>query len=420
MKEQDPDYSGQSSLLEPTSELEPTFELGPTSDTQLNCPELSSTVSEGGPCLVDWCRLLRDRRWSQKQKYRLLSILASPEHIYASPISELKKFIGGRFRTCSAFVDQADLDADQEWLAQPNNHLITLNDPRFPDLLKQLPDPPIALFASGKLALLEDPKVAIVGSRRPTPVGANMVQKLARDLSAMGLVITSGMALGIDGIAHTAALAAQGSTIAVMGCGLDIIYPARNRSLYKQIVERGLILSEYPLGYKPSRFTFPQRNRIVSGLSYGVVIVEAAHRSGTLITAGLAIDQDRELMVVPGSSLSAQYRGSHQLLRDGATLVTSAEDILHTLEQPLQQYLVRLPELSATPLVKNTEQLDSPSTLDSKAGDLLRHIGAESTSINQIVSSSGLSVSDVSSLLLILELDNMVTIDSDGGVINLS
>ena len=378
---------------------------------------LEASLSSHDVNLIDWCRLLRDRRWSQRQKYRLLKVLSSPEAIYASSDSQLKKIIGDKFRCQSAQVDEIDLDSDQQWLAEPGNHLITLYNPRFPDLLKQLSDPPIALFARGKLDLLDDPKVAIVGSRRPTPVGAKLVQELASDLANQGLVITSGMALGIDGMAHQAALANQGSTIAVMGCGLDIVYPSRNRKLHEQLSVHGLILSEYPLGYKPTRFTFPQRNRIVSGLSYGVLIVEAAQGSGTLITARLALDQDRELMVVPGSSLSSQYAGSHQLLKEGATLVTTSEDVLHSLEQPLQQYLLK----SHTKRESHIEgRAKSTSFLNSQAQALLNYIGAESTSIDQIIRASGLSASEVSPLLLMLELDNIVTTDSDGGFINLS
>jgi len=367
--------------------------------------------------LIEWCRLLRDRRWTQKQKYQLLRVYESPEQIYASSDAQIRLSIGGRSRSRSAQISDVDLHADQEWLSQPQNHLITLYDPRFPKLLKQLDDPPMALFASGNLALLDDPKVAIVGSRRPTPVGENVVQQLARDLASLGIVVTSGMALGIDCMAHRAALNIQGPTIAVMGCGLDISYPARNRSLHRQLVEQGLTLSEYPLGYKPTRFTFPQRNRIVSGLSHGVVIIEAAQRSGTLITARLALDQDRELMVVPGSSLSAQYAGSHQLLREGATLVSSVEDVLYALEQPLHQYFL---DKAVDEIKPAATGIRSNSVAKSSGHSLLKYIGAESTPVNQIISASGLPASEVSSLLLMLELDSIVAIDSDGGVINLS
>ena len=407
MKEQNPCHIARSSSL--TSALN---------------PELQFQRSPSDSCFRDWCRLLRDRRWSQKQKYRLLSVLGSPGVIYTYADSHLREIVGGKFRSPSAQVDEADLDTDQKWLAEPDNHLITLCDPRFPELLKQLSDPPIALFASGNLGLLDDPKVAIVGSRRPTPVGAKLVKKLARDLAASGLVISSGMALGIDGMAHQAALDGQGLTIAVMGCGLDIVYPTRNRQLHAQVLEHGLILSEYPLGYKPTRFTFPQRNRIVSGLSYGVVIVEAAERSGTLITARLALDQDRELMVVPGSSLSAQYEGSHQLLREGASLVTSAQDVLFALQQPLQQYISERPSSSTMlldkPLKSRGDKVNVSDMEIPKAQSLLQHIGAESTPVNQIIAASGLSASEVSSLLLTLELENIIAIDSDGGVVSLS
>ena len=371
-----------------------------------------------------WCRLLRDCRWSQKQKYRLIKALESPEDILASDDRTLGEIAGRKAREDVKEVVAADVHADLDWLAQPNNHLITLNSTRFPKLLKQLADPPVALFASGNLALLDDPKVAVVGSRRPTPVGAKLVQQLAADLAQLGLVVTSGMALGVDGLAHQAALAAQGPSIAVMGCGLDIIYPARNRGLFQQLKECGLILSEYPLGYKPTRFSFPQRNRIVSGLSHGVIIVEAAERSGTLITARLALDQDRELMVVPGSSLSAQYAGSHQLLKEGATLVTSAQDVLHALEQSLQQYLISNSKQRQSISVQNSlGKMHSNNGIaegNSQEHSLLQYIGADSTPINQLICASGMPANEVSALLLILELDGLVSVDNDGGVINLS
>ncbi|MCL4163056.1 UNVERIFIED_CONTAM: hypothetical protein GTU68_005066, partial [Idotea baltica] len=179
--------------------------------------------------------------------------------------------------------------------------------------LSQISDPPVCLFASGNLPLLLEPKISIVGSRRPTPAGVNMCQSIAKDLAYLGLIVTSGMALGVDAISHKSALQVNEPTIAVMGCGLDIISPARHRALFNSIVRKGLVLSEYPIAYPASKYTFPKRNRIVSGLSYGVVIIEAADKSGTLITARLAMEQNREVFVVPGSPLNPQYIGSHRL-----------------------------------------------------------------------------------------------------------
>jgi len=214
----------------------------------------------------------------------------------------------------SAQCVQADLD----WLAGDRHHLIALDSVYYPSLLREIPDPPLVLFAIGDIGLLNEPQVAVVGSRRPTPVGDRVTRDISNGLASLGIVVTSGMALGIDAAAHQAALSDQGSSVAVLGNGLDTVYPSRNRELFSQLASNGLIVSEYPLGVKPSRYTFPQRNRIISGLSHGVVIVEAAERSGTLVTARLALEQNKEVMVVPGSALSSQYRGSHDLIKQGA------------------------------------------------------------------------------------------------------
>ena len=254
--------------------------------------------------------------------------------------------------------------------------------------------------------MLGDPSVSIVGSRRPTPAGTIITQRLAGELSALGIVITSGMALGVDGIAHQAALTAGSPTIAVMGCGLDTVYPARHRSLFESISRQGLLLSEYPLGTPPDRYRFPERNRIVSGLSSGVIIVEAAERSGTRITARLAMEQGREVLVVPGSPLNPQYAGSHALIQQGAALVTDTQDVLHSLSIPLQSAL---------------QDIESGPQESLKGNDhpLLRYINFEPTSTDQIISASGLTTAQVSSMLLMLEVDGLIAASDDGGYVRL-
>ncbi|MCL4169440.1 UNVERIFIED_CONTAM: hypothetical protein GTU68_058226 [Idotea baltica] len=224
---------------------------------------------------------------------------------------------------------------------------------------------------------------------------------IAGDLAKLGIVITSGMALGIDAVAHRAALDLNESTIAVMGCGLDTISPARHRALFEQIALKGLLLSEYPLGYPASRFTFPQRNRIVSGLAYGVVIVEAANRSGTLITARLAMEENREVFVVPGSPLNPQYAGSHRLVKQGAILVSEAQDVLLELNCHLQKSLDEMPVL------------DTDTDPQTPQFRLLKHINYEPTRVDEIILNSGLTASEVSSMLLMLEVDGLVA-TSDG------
>lgn len=363
--------------------------------------------------LEAWCRLIRDRRWSRLQKKQLLDHYRSPQAILDAPVSETHAQISGKRCSASASVNESDLKADIEWLSADDQNLVSVLDTRYPESLLHLPDPPIALFLKGRSELLNEPQISIVGSRSPTPVGKKVAESLARDLALAGITITSGMALGIDGVAHIGALDVQGSSIAVLGNGLDIVYPARNRALFERLAKSGLLISEYPLGVRPDRYTFPQRNRIVSGLAHGIIIVEAAERSGTLITARLGLEQNKEVMVVPGSALSAQYRGSHQLINQGASLVSEASDVLMCLSQ----------ELSAYRLQKEPGNLVDGEPLVSDEGvqnPLLAFISSESTSVDDIISSSQLTSAEVSSMLLELELIGAVAIASDGGYVNLS
>lgn len=358
----------------------------------------------------DWCLLIRDRRWSLRQKHELLERFKCPGAIFSASLKELRRSISGRQSSRLAQVIEDDIRVDLEWLSHPEHHLVSINDRRYPELLKQLPDPPIALFAIGDLSLLSKPQVAIVGTRRPTPIGAAIADKIAARLAELGIVVTSGMALGIDGIAHTGALRVGGLSVAVLGSGLDMITPARHTRLFNLLSNKGLLLSEYPLGYPATRYTFPERNRIVSGLSLGVVIVEAAERSGTLITARLAAEQNRELMVVPGSALSAQYQGSHALIQQGAALVADADDVLHCLSGELGAVLDGHDQAHyENPAQNKTHNYDG----------LLQHIGAESTSVDDIILASGLTAAEVSSILITLEIEGVVAASSDGGYINL-
>ena len=370
-----------------------------------------------------WCRLVRDRRWSRAQKFQLLEYFQCPCEVLSLSSQYSQSVISGQVRAVDPQVEQSVIDADLQWLSSVEHGLIGLFDDRYPDMLKQLPDPPIALFFIGNAELLAEPQVAIVGSRAPTPIGDKVAKLISQDLANSGITITSGMALGIDGVAHRAALEVEGSSIAVLGNGLDIVYPRRNKSLFSLLERDGLLVSEYPLGVSPGRYTFPQRNRIVSGLSHGVVIVEAAEKSGTLITARLAMEQNREVMVVPGSALSAQYRGSHHLLNQGAVAVSNARDVLECLAQPLSTYLS-----SESVSINGSVVGDSKAPQREQEGrvkihfshPLLAHISAESTSLDQIISSSQLTSAEVSSMLLELELQGAIAVAVDGGYVNLS
>lgn len=295
--------------------------------------------------------------------------------------------------------DWQSVDNDLAWLEQEGCHLLTFADPRYPQPLREIPDPPPLLFVRGDPAVLQDPQLAMVGSRNPTVSGRETAQDFARTLAAAGLVVTSGMALGIDTACHQGALQGGGQTIAVAGTGLDRVYPAANRELAHAIVQQGgVIVSEFSPGTPPLAGNFPKRNRIISGLSLGTLVVEAALRSGSLVTARLAMEQGREVFAIPGSIHNPLARGCHQLIRQGAKLVESASDILEELA----------PQLHVAIEGMGAEIVQADEGLDSEYQALLGVIGYETTPVDQMVERSGLTAETVSSMLLILELKGLV------------
>ena len=282
---------------------------------------------------------------------------------------------------------------DIEWLAAGTRHyVIPFFDKRNPQLLRELPDPPLLLYANGDPHLLCSPQLAIVGSRNPTPSGRELAFRFSASLARSGFTITSGMALGIDAAAHRGALSVSGSTIAVMATGLDHIYPARHRHLAQQIAQHGVLVSEFPIGTTPRKQAFPQRNRIISGLCFGTLVVEATSKSGSLITARLAGEQGREVYAIPGSGLSPQSRGCHALLREGAILVESEADILVELGNFDQ--LASPLESTATPAKQNE--------------GLIQYMGYDPVTIDTLVNRSGLTVDEVCSMLSHLEMKGVV------------
>lgn len=351
-------------------------------------------------------RLVRDRRWSLRQKNELLAQFATPEQVLQQSEADLRAATTGTWSATKPGYSEHDIKQDAAWLQQPNHYLLQAGDAFFPPLLQNISDPPIALFAMGDIQCLIDPQVSIVGSRRPSPSGEQITKTISRDLAALGIVICSGMALGVDGIAHEAALDVGGKTVAVMGCGLDTIYPRRHRSLFDHIQGNGCVLSEFPLGTPVSRYAFPQRNRIVSGLAHGVIIVEAAERSGTLITARLATEQDRTVMVIPGPVLNPQYLGSHRLIQQGAALVIDANDVLHELEGPLQQSI-------------NVLQASPPVVENKPENQLLEKIAWEPMTIDSIILASGLTAAEVSSMLLTLEIESKIALTASGSYVRI-
>lgn len=266
-------------------------------------------------------------RWRQaltvcKDEQALLQLSAKQWRQLGLPAG----LLAGRVSLRDRRVDQV-----MEWLQAPQHQLITWQDPAYPPLLQELSSPPLMLYARGQVQLLKHRQVAIVGSRRATPRALEFAHQLAADLAAVGVVVTSGLALGVDTAAHRGALAGGGQTVAVMANGLGQVYPLVNQRLAKQIEQQGVLLSEQPPWMEPRAQLFPQRNRIVSGLCQAVVVVQAQRRSGSLITARLALEQNREVMAVPGDAGCVQAQGCHDLLKEGAALVENADDVLQCL-----------------------------------------------------------------------------------------
>jgi DNA processing protein len=322
---------------------------------------------------------------------RLLVAFGSPERVLGASFSALSGVVPARVAKaiCSGGADDS-LSAVGVWLDDPANHIVTLADPQYPKLLLQIPDPPPLLFVKGRPDLLDRPAIAVVGSRNATPQGIANAESFAKSLSDAGLTIISGLALGIDAAAHRGGLAGLAASIAVVGTGLDVVYPARNRPLAHALAAHGALISELPLGSPALAANFPRRNRLISGLARGCLIVEAAQRSGSLITARTANDQGREVFAVPGSIHSPLSKGCHLLIKQGAKLVECAQDVLEELGWPTPEHgQQRPPEPAAQHM-------------------LLEHLGFDPCDIDTLTARCGLSGGEVSALLTELELNGVV------------
>ena len=293
------------------------------------------------------------------------------------------------------------VDSALEWQQlSEHHHLLCCDDPLYPPLLKQISDPPSVLFVKGNISALLRPSIAIVGSRNASPGGLKMAQVLSSQLVEQHLSITSGMALGIDGAAHQAAIDSKGVSVAVLGTGVDVIYPKRHRNIYLNIQNDGCVLSEFWPQVKPFSGNFPKRNRIISGLTLGTLVVEAGLKSGSLISARLANEQGREVFALPGSVLGGQSEGCHQLLRDGAKLVESAADIFEEVAVLSGLHLEE---------VKASHHIGGKIVSDLPFASLLASVGYETTTIDNVVEHSGKTIELVLEQLLELELQGWVT-----------
>lgn len=334
---------------------------------------------------------------------RLLAALGSPQAVAAASLETLREVVGPK----RADELQAELPghaarvrATRAWLEErPTRRLLTLADADYPPLLLHTADPPLVLYLEGRSELLRADSVAIVGSRRPTPQGLEIARRLARELGEHGWCVVSGLAAGIDGAAHAGALEAGAGTVAVVGTGLDVVYPHAHRALAARVAQQGLIVSEFPLGMAPMPDNFPQRNRIIAGLSRGTLVVEAALRSGSLITARQATEAGREVFAVPGSIHSPQARGCHALLREGAKLVESVDDILDEIAGPAR---VGVPggHVDDAGLLACAQ----PESED----EVLRALGHDPVSLDALIARCGWPAARLNVRLMELELEGFV------------
>jgi len=334
---------------------------------------------------------------------RLVDFFAGPDGVLRATAKERSQVGGIRAEALQGLSDVSAVrkrgEQELERLTGLGGLAICLEDRSYPSLLRQISTPPPVLYIRGRKELLESCCVAIVGSRAATSYGHRIASALAHDLAGRGVAVVSGLALGIDTCAHAGALSASGATIAVLGCGLDVVYPQQNRRLYEQIQHGGLLVTEYPLGTRPEGFRFPARNRIIAGMSYGVVVVEAAKKSGSLITAEFALEEGRDVFAVPGQVDSFKSAGAHWLLQQGAKLVLSSGDILEELPQCAGL---------ASDSKAGTEAGHGLAALDAALLGFLEKIEPYAMKRDTLIAKSGLSPGQVAEFLLLLELEGLV------------
>ena len=349
---------------------------------------------------------------------KLVELFGSAEAALAQPLTRLQPLLKppalDAIRDFQSHLEASAVGqrvlADLDWLAaQQDVHLLSSDDEAYPDLLREIPRRPPLLFVRGDIHSLSLPQIAIVGSRNPSSGGNENALRFAEFLAGSGFTITSGLALGVDAAAHQGALAAQGRTLAIMGTGIDLVYPSRHRALAQRILDNGgALVSELPLGSGSLAANFPQRNRIISGLSYGVLVVEAAIQSGSLITAHTALQQNREVFAIPGSIHNPLARGCHQLIRQGATLVETGKDIVDQLQGMLgieREKLTRLQQKVAKKRQLDNRELDALSPAEQQ---LIHAMGYDPVNIDDLAERTGVGVGSLAAQLIGLEIKGFV------------
>jgi len=359
------------------------------------------------PDLKEWIWFANLKGIATRKKAELLRLFNSPAEIYKADAIELAKTGVLNRDNITAVLSKEyrdTVDRTIEEIDKKNINVITLNSSTYPELLKNICDPPICLYVKGKL-YADELSIAVVGSRRASGYGITVAKKISGELAQSNICVISGMARGIDTAAHVGALSVKGRTIAVLGCGIDLVYPPENKKLMEQIIEYGAVISEYPPGVEPAPHHFPVRNRIVSGMSVGVLVVEAGEKSGSLITAQLALEQGRDVYALPGNVISINSKGTNKLIQDGAKLVTSVQDILDELHW-YKNFNTKNVHF------ENNSKINS--RLDNDEKDVFELLSFESLYIDEIQKKLSINMPLLHSILLSLEMKGLIKRDPGG------
>lgn len=344
---------------------------------------------------------------SPKRLHDLIAALGGAEAVWTADAEALRA-VGCDARTSENLMNarsQLDIDGQMQQVRRMGAHVVTLADDNYPPLLRQIDDPPPALYVRGDIRPEDTRALTIIGTRKATSYGRDVTNALVRGLTAAGVTIISGLAFGIDAYAHRAAVAHNGRTLAIMGCGIDRVYPQDHADLARQIARQGAVVTEFPPGSKAQQHHFPQRNRVMSGMALGVLVVEAPEKSGTFITVNAALEHGREVFAVPGSIFSSASAGTHRLIQEGAKMVTRVEDILEEIDDAHQQAQGRA-------LVQAIRQNDTP--VDETEAALLSLLQTDALNIDDLVRQTRLSAAQVTSTLTMLELQGYVEADGRG------